>query len=188
MASKSEGKMKDKQELSTKNTILACALASLVVLIAAIIIGRSLTSQAILNNKVINKKQQAEKQLEKNLAVLPDLRSNYLSLGARADLVLRYMPTSPDLATFTSTLESIAGVSAVKLASVSGENDLYSVQLEGNSDTVLRALQNIEVSGKPFVVKSVQLEGSTQRLSALVTLNAFHMPLYKLEDKKEAVK
>ncbi|MBW3538210.1 type 4a pilus biogenesis protein PilO [Candidatus Parcubacteria bacterium] len=109
---------KKQSNLSNNHFILVMVLVSLVTVVLSVVIGRSLVSGILLNNKVIAKKVTADNQLKDNLAAVEQLRQEYDQLGGRRRLILESLPVKRDVPGLASTLELIAGTSGLKLKSI----------------------------------------------------------------------
>lgn len=180
--------MANKHELSSNNFIIVSALITLVAVILSFVAGRALFGQIVLNSKVISKKSIAADQLQKNLENIPTLKANHAALGPNAKLILDSLPDKQEYPAIVSTIETIAGLSSVKLKSVSPVVQAASVStnpstppsqtgpqqvpltvtVEGTYENILKFFSNMELSSRPLKVVSISQQGPTasQQLKA----------------------
>ncbi len=108
----------EKRELSANNFI---AISTVILIIAVVLTGLFVKGQwpsIKLNNKVIDKKSAANKQLDKNLEAIPKLLARVNSLGPQSQLILDALPVKADFPTIIGASEVMATASGVKLNGV----------------------------------------------------------------------
>lgn len=187
-----------KIHLSNQMLMAVLAVVSLMVFAVCFIAGKSFVSKMTFNNLVISKKTIAKKQLEKNLASIPDLKRNYAAMETKSDQVLRSLPIKTDFTGLASSLETIAGTSGVVLNSVNlgsvGQvaEDApipfgFTVSVNGNYANLLQFLQNIELSARPMKVESVNFSGSTNDVAATVVMSSYFQAAADLNLKTETI-
>jgi Tfp pilus assembly protein PilO len=203
-----------KAEISTNNLIAITALVSLIVIILTVVIGRNLFNQLTLNNRVLDKKNAASKQVKENLEAIPELTRNYENLGARGKLISNSLPSRPDYPALISALEIMAGTSGVRLMSMtevaspnanlamesaqpgdtgtpsSTEPTPMQVNLEsgGNYTNLLSFFKTMELSSRPMRMTSLQLKGTTTALRASAAFTTYYQEPVDLTPKTEVVK
>lgn len=206
MATKSD---QDKT-LSTNNFIIIAALVSLLALMAAVLIGRILVNQALLNTKVIQKKSAASKQLKSNLDAIGPLTSNFQNLGPTAQIARDALPTTANFPGIVSLMENVTATSGVSLKTIdSGVNGApapvagvttpttpvagpqqtsFTASVNGNYGGLLAFLQNIEASARPMRVTDITLGGSANALQGAFQITSYYQPAAQLDLKMETIK
>jgi Tfp pilus assembly protein PilO len=199
-----------KTAISTNNFIIMVIVASFLVVLLAGFVTKQLVGQIMFNNRVVSKKAAASRQLKQNLEAIPQLQSNYANLGARGQLVLDSLPSTPDFPAAVSMLEVMAGTSGVRLKSVSpgdtevqlasaetsGQGQLASgaqpvsirLTVEGSYDSLLSFYKNIELSSRPLKVVSIDQSGVTASQAADIGLTTYYQAPADLSPKTEVVK
>lgn len=200
-------KITAKTDQMNNNTFIVMAvLISLITLIISVAVGRVLFRKMAFNNRVLTKKSAANDQLEKNIANIESLRSNYLLLGGRVKLIEAALPNNQDFPGLSSVLESISSQSGVKLESVSllspsGSDATsttstssgpvgygFTAKLTGSYSSVLNFVKNIELSARPLRVTAIEITGVTADLEIEITMSSYHMQRSELTEKTEVVK
>src|ERR1700753_4046452 len=93
-------------------------------LVILFLIGKGMLKEITNKSAVIGKKQKAESQLKKNIAILPQLSQNYQNLGDTKDLIAAALPSTPGFPELAAPLESIATTSNVALNAVTPQDGL----------------------------------------------------------------
>ncbi|HSX48144.1 MAG TPA: type 4a pilus biogenesis protein PilO [Candidatus Nanoarchaeia archaeon] len=194
----------NKHELSANNFIVVAALVTLVAIIISVVASKALVAQLLLNNRVIDKKSVAAKQLQTNVNNLPELHKNYDALGGYQQLISDSLPSKPDFPALVSTLDVIAGSSGVKLRTISPDTNApavdatattgsspvavpFSLGVEGSYDAMLRFFTNIELSSRPIRVTGISQQGPNGSQQMLLDLSSYYQPPADLSLKTETV-
>ena len=193
-----------KAEISFNNYLIIVIMVCVLAVGAAGFAGKIMITNFLRNQKLVAGKTAADNQLTSNLETFAKLKTEYNSLGATKGFLDAALPTTADYPGLVSTMANIAGVSGLKLKSitpadttnaiekpiVAGEPPEYTVNLvlEGNYDSVTKFLKNIELSARQFKITTVNLTGPTASQTLTVDVVAFHQVKAVITDKTEAVK
>lgn len=109
---------KSKNKVSTNNLMVIAVVVGVLAVLTLVFAGRTLAKKIILEGKIVSKDNAANSQLDKNLAALPSLATNYQNLGNTKDLIAAALPTTADFPSIVTTAEAIAAASNVELDSV----------------------------------------------------------------------
>lgn len=142
--------MADKQQPSTKRTLIDKANTSVVIItsIAAFVVifslvaSKALIGQAAYQNRVINAEKKTLSQLSSDLAATGHLQASYNAFtstssniigglskgtgaqdGNSADIILDALPSSYDFPALTNSLEALLTSAGVQINSISGTDD-----------------------------------------------------------------
>ncbi len=191
-----------KKELSANNYIALLTLVSLAAVVISVLIGRGLVGQAALNAKVISAKSKADKQLATNLQTAQSLVDNYHGLGSKSQLIANSLPTTPDFPALLSQFELLVAASGNRMGGIvptpgssagqasadTPSNYDLTLSVNGNYDSILRLLHNIEISARPLQVTGLSMSGSTTTMSAQIEMSTFYQGEATLKPKTEEVK
>ncbi|HSX14521.1 MAG TPA: hypothetical protein VLE72_01235 [Candidatus Saccharimonadales bacterium] len=64
----------------------------------------------------------------------------------------------------------------------------FSMSIQGNYDSLVKFLHNLQLSARPIIISGVQVTGTNDALTATVTGQTFYFNPQVLEDKTEVVK
>lgn len=194
----------NKKPSSSSITIIAAGAVAVLSLIAAIVYGKSLLSEILLNQRVLSAKSKALDQVKSNEAAAPKLVEDYHKLGLVADYIDRSLPSNPDYPATIAVLERIGNVSSVRIKSVapapgtgssssptSGNNVTstpYVLSVEGSYVGLMQFLQNIQKASWPMQVKTMSVSGESSAMKADLNINVFYKGPAVVELGKEAIK
>lgn len=174
--------------LSTSNLIAISILIAIVSVVLALILGRMLVNNLMLNSRVISKKTAASRQINANYDALKGLQDEYNSLGATRDKIAAALPNRPSLPELWSMFENIGNESGVTTTSLSttatedveapagGEAQSLNVVLSvrGSYDAVQKYLKNLEISSRPVRVTNVTLSGTSSVIQASLNATTYY--------------
>lgn len=202
MATKTSKTQKFADSLSTSNLIVVAVLLSFLSMGVALVIGRGLVSNMVLNAKIIGRKSSANKQITKNYNALKNLQTEYNGLGAIRDAVETSMPKRPSLPELYSMMENLGNSSQVNTQTVAptattDENaapgsDIMklpvAVSVSGSYANIKKYLHNLEMSARPLHVDSITLGGNDTTMQASITLTTYYQGDADLSIGSEVVK
>jgi hypothetical protein len=158
------------------STIVIATAAAAFVLVFALVAGKSLVGQMGYQNKVIDVKKTALKQLQDDLAARDSLQSSYKAFvddiqnvlggdpkgdgdrdGDNAKLVLDALPSKYDFPALTTSLEKVITGQNLGILDISGtdqEADQAANQTSPNPEPVLMPFQ-VQVSGAYTSIQSL---------------------------------
>lgn len=192
------------QEQSLSQIIVVAVLVSLLAFAALILIGRSLLSRFTFQNKILDGKTRAEKQLVENKTAVEALKNQYSDLGDKRKLIANALPKSIDFPELTVMLENIARVSNVKLQSVadaaattteptdgvtSSDNPqpfAFTITVETSYENLKLLLKNLESSARPMRVTAITVGNNSTGLNVQLSITTYYQvsdPL-KIERKE----
>ena len=198
---------KESSSLSTTNIMLITVLVSAVVVVGGLLIAKQLFGQLQLNQKVLSKKSAAASQLAANLVAAPKLVDTYSAQSpATHQKITDALPTSPDVPGFVAMMDRIASTSGVGLETLnpgiatptlapagtsvqSGPTSVpFGATVTGSYANFLRFLINLELSARPVQLKSISVQGTTNSMSATLSLTTDYQPAPSLSLQTETVK
>jgi len=199
---KTNKKLAFANSLSTSNLIALTILVGALSVVLAVVIGRLLLNNMMLNARVIGKKSTANKQISANYDNLKKLQVEYNGLGALRDTTATALPTKPSLPQLWATLENIGNTSGVTTNSVSAsvtsdveapaggsvQQFTISVSAQGSYTAVQTYLENLELSTRPMRVTNITISGTNNTVQTNLTVTTYHQGAADLKMRSEAVK
>jgi len=202
MANKPNKAQKFADSLSTSNLIVVAVLISFLSAGIAIVVGRSLINNMVLNARVISKKNAANKQISNNYTALKNLQTEYNGLGAIRETIETSMPKRPNLPELYTMMENLGNTSQVTTQSVSpttttdvdavpgtGLQKLtVSVSVSGSYASIKTYLKNIELSARPLHIDSLNLGGNDTTMQASIVMTTYYQGAADLSIGSEVIK
>jgi len=198
-------KSNDKHAETTNATVTVAVLIAGVSVIIGIVAAKNMISSINFNARVLTAKTKAKKQLDANLAAIPQLLDNYNALGDRKQLINDALPIEPDFPQIVSLMERLSVTSGVKMKSIDptgtasattvvgapgGEAPVpvpFSIAVDTNYGNLLQLLKNIELSARPIKVTTISVGGTPNAMSVSLELSSFYQPPADLTDKTETI-
>src|SRR4029077_13044200 len=105
----------NKQQMSNSNLLIVMILVTLLVVGVTTFAVKFLWGAITLDNRVLNEKNVADKQLTEDVENAPKLINDYNSLGADATTLADALPSSSDFPSLIVTLENLTNSAGVQL-------------------------------------------------------------------------
>lgn len=191
--------------------IITAVTVTAVILAISIVMVRALLSQREYNAKIITAKSQSRDTLKANKEALNSLTQKYSDFDKQTMVnstkVLNALPSKYDFPAVAASIEKIfaiqTGAQKYKLESFSGSDSQntakttssaptpqaipFSISLSGNYASVLQFLLDMERSIRPMNIKSLELAGANNVLTASVSVETYYQPAKKFEIGSKAV-
>jgi len=203
---------KQTKPMSLVTYLVIMAVVTLLVIGVAVVAGRMVVADIILQSKVQSAKTKANNQVLANLAAAPKLVDSYHKLGATAALLNDALPNNSDIMPvdsdtpgFVAMVENIALQSGVALKSYTPSVETTSLAAAGadmptpqavgatlSIDCTYQSLQkllgNLETSARVIRVNSIQLSGSASKMTAQLDITTYYMSKATIPFKQGALK
>jgi hypothetical protein len=193
--------------------VIATAVATAIVIFSAVA-SVSLVKQMSYQNKVINLRNKANKQLTANLAAVSTLTASYQTFDSASEsvignstknsvVVLDALPSKYDFPALTTSLESIIVGSGNKVSSITGtDNEAqaqqdsinpqpiqipFQISASGSFVSVQKLIADLERSIRPVQISEIDLSGSDSNLQANITANTYYQPEKQLGIQQQVV-
>jgi Tfp pilus assembly protein PilO len=201
-------------QVSKINTIiLVAASLTTVVVIFSFVGSISLYKQMKYQNKVIDLRNKANKQLEKNIKSVAGLvyaydnfeKSSESILGTadrNSKIALDALPSKYDFPALTASLEGVAQLSGVAVTAITGTDQEatatqdsanpkpieipFQITVKGSFASIKQFVVNLQRSIRPIQVQTIIFSGNDSDLEANVTAKTYYQPEKRL-DLQQAV-
>lgn len=197
---------RDKISQANSTVFIAVAISAVLVMFCLISV-RFLWQKMSYNNRVINAKQTARKQIEENTSSIDQLSGQFPELQNRATnnskTILHALPPTYDYAALVTSMEYLANQAGVQLASGIGQDEsaaaikeqntsapqeiTLTLNVSGNYEAVVRYINSLEQSIRPILVTTVDFSGANTDLQATIQAKTFYQPARTLEVSKEVI-
>ena len=189
-------------------TVIIAAAAAAAIVVFSLFASKALIDKINYQNKVINKRQAASKQLEENIAAKNQLLAAYLafdgspeSIMGTADknskIVLDALPSKYDFPALTTSLDSIVSGAGMTVESITGtDEEVSALQSSINPTTIIipfelaatgdyeatqRLINDLQRSIRPFKILAIDFEADdTGVISVSITGEAYYQPAKEL--------
>lgn len=189
------------------SSILVAAAVTTAVVVFSIIAAKALLTQMSYQKKVINLRNKANIQLEKNIKAAYPLVASYQTFEESAEsvigtadrnskIVLDALPSKYDFPALTTSLEGVINSSGLKINSISGTDEEaeaqqdsvnpkpieipFTLSASGNFNSAKSLILNFERSIRPIKVSTLTLSGDTSSLNIDVVAKTYYQPEKKL--------
>ena len=201
-------------EKSSKKVLIAVCVA-VVCLVVALVASQSLMKQLKYQAKVLDMRNKAVSQLEKNIKATKSLEASYIAFDTASEsimgnnlsntkIVLNALPSKYDMPALATSLEGLMTTSGVSIVSITGTDEeataeqsaadpqpkemKFSVSAKGNYSAIQTFIRNIERSTRPIKISHISYKGSDNDLTVTITGTTYYQPLKAFEIKEEVVK
>lgn len=192
----------------SKRTILAAVIVASVVASMSIVTTKFLWDLGRHYSQVIGQKEAARDTLKTNLANAQQLKEKFNQFDNASDqitaqTVLDALPSKYDYPALVTSIDALAKRSGVGVDSINGE-DLGDSALSSDTNpqavampiniTVVGTYEDLETfvtnlgrSIRPFTIKTIEIRGSDQIITADIAMETYYQPSVNLDVIKEAV-
>lgn len=172
-------------KLKTPYLIAVSVVVCVLVGLGGLVVAKGLIDQITFNNRVLSKKTAAKKQLEANLAVIPQLQTNFAGLNGLDQLIMRSLPEKADFPGLAATMEFLTGASNTKLKSIAvigltpqpagqAPVELKTVaEVEGNYAGLIEFFKNIQLANRPMKADSMRITGTGNKLTGTFEMSTY---------------
>lgn len=190
-------KLNPPSKLNFGSIVAGGLVITAVVVVVAGFSLKSLGGRLLLNNEIIAKKSEAQKQITANLAALDSLKREYEDLGPRRTLIADALPTTPNFPAIVSMTESLSKDSGVKLTNIAPGTDIgagpvagtvstgpiayeYTATIRGGYDSFKEFLRNVELSVRPLAIRLMTITGESNSLNVELTIKTYYQKDFDL--------
>ena len=211
-------KTNQKQEMKTSNYIgLLVAITILVILVGGLAV-KSLGASFLLNQRIITKKNVAQKTLAADVVSAQAVTGQYQALGEQSKLISDALPNGVDIPGLANAIEAMATSSGAQLSDVSSSGAAatttpstttpsattstaatvtsstaptplpISISASVSYANLPRFLSSIEGSLRPITISDIQLSGTNAKLIITITATTYYQNPVTFTVTKETVK
>ncbi len=200
-------------EKSNTKVLIAISVA-VVFLVFSLVATQALYKQLKYQNKVIGLRNQAVKQLEKNISATKELEAQYIAFDtspesiignsdSNSKVVLNSLPSKYDFPALATSLEGLLNTSGVTISSITGTDDQvtaeqsstspkpteipFTVSAKGSYASVQTLIKNIERSTRPIKINTINFTGTDNDISVEITGVTYYQPLKMIDLNKKVV-
>lgn len=199
------------EQLSSNNLIIIVLLITLLVVGVSVLVGKSMVTTIVRDQKVLDKKNAAKEQLTKNIEAAPGLIESYGQLKEKGVVLADALPNNADFPSLIVTLENMARGAGLKLKSVTpsqvaatdedggavavgnvlapvAQPYKFGIAFSGGYAGLGKLLGELETSARPMRVLDIQLTGGGSALSGIMNVETYYQDKAELPFSKETVK
>lgn len=200
-------------EKSNRKVLIAIAVA-IVFLVFSLVATQALYKQLKYQNKVIGLRNQAVKQLEKNISATKELEAQYIAFDtspesiignsdSNSKVVLNALPSKYDFPALATSLEGLLNTSGVTISSITGTDDQvtaeqsstspkpteipFTIIAKGSYASVQTLIKNIERSTRPIKINTIAFTGTDNEISVEIIGVTYYQPLKMIDLNKKVV-
>ena len=195
-----------KINLSNNNLIIVALLITLIVIGITILVGKGLVTTIVQDTKLIDKKNTAKVQLDKNLEAAPKLVEAYDQLNGNKQTIADALPNTSDFPALIAQLENMSAATGVNIKTVSPDRSSgvavatatgdkpqpqiykFAVTMSGSYDSLQKMLTAIEHSVRPMKVNNIQIAGTGNTLTFSISLSTYFQSVATIPYKLEVLK
>jgi Tfp pilus assembly protein PilO len=205
---------KQKQEMKTSNFIGLLAVITILVVLVGGLVAKNLATSFLHNQRIISKKNLAQKTLAADAVNAKTVTKQYQDLGTQQQqLLVDSLPADSDIPGLANIMEAMGGVSGVQFLSVSSTGSAVgevapvtgasptatgslttaasqvpiSITFQSSYANLDRFLASLENSSRPITVSSIQLTGTSSKLNVTLSATTYYQTPVTFSVTKEAV-
>ena len=205
----------NKKQMNVNNYIALMVVITILVVFIAVLVVKNLGTTFLHNQRIISKKNAAQKTLAADFTAAQTISKQYQSLGSQSQIISDALPTESDIPGLANSIEAMGLATGTQLVDVGSAGTALGASTPTSTTTATPSagaspqspipvpvtitvnttyanlpafLSAVESSVRPIVVSGVQMTGTNSLLKLTVTANTYSQAPASFTVTKEVVK